>query len=52
MRVFCSLGVLIVGLALCLVLAYEFTGSLLVPIALHVWFNSLNLLAMVLDAPK
>lgn len=40
------------GLALCLVLAYEFTGSLLVPIALHVWFNSFNLLAMALDTPK
>ena len=40
------------GLALCLVLAYEFTGSLLVPIAMHAWFNGLQLLAMVLMAPK
>ena len=40
------------GLGLCLVLAYEFTGSLLVPMALHAWFNSFELLVMALGEAK
>lgn len=42
-----ALGGLFV-LALCLTLAYEFTGSILAPIALHVAFNASSLLRMAL----
>ena len=34
------------GLALCLTIAYEWTGSLLVPMTMHAMFNSVNLLLM------
>ncbi len=34
-------------LALCLTAAYERTGSLLVPIFMHAWFNALSLLTMI-----
>jgi len=33
-------------LAVCFLLAYERTGSLLVPVGMHALFNSLNLLAI------
>jgi membrane protease YdiL (CAAX protease family) len=33
-------------LALALTLAYEFTGSLAVPVFMHAWFNGLSLLGM------
>ncbi|MBS0659168.1 MAG: CPBP family intramembrane metalloprotease [Verrucomicrobia bacterium] len=42
-----ALGGLFV-LALCLTLAYEFTGSILAPIALHMAFNSASLVRMAL----
>ncbi len=34
-------------LALCLTAAYERTGSLLVPVFMHAWFNAISLLAMI-----
>ena len=34
-------------LALCFTAAYERTGSLLVPIFMHAWFNTLSLVAMI-----
>jgi uncharacterized protein len=42
------------ALAVCLTLAYELTGSLSVPIAMHACFNAAQLLQMFLDpsAPK
>lgn len=42
-----SLGALFV-LAVCLTLAYEATGSLLVPMAMHALFNALSVLAILL----
>ena len=36
-------------LALCLTLAFEFTGSLLVPIVMHMVFNAISLLVMWLQ---
>lgn len=37
-------------LAICLTLAYERSGSLLVPIFTHAWFNGISLLALYLHA--
>lgn len=37
------------ALAACLTLAYEFSGSLYVPIAMHACFNATQLIQMVLD---
>ena len=39
-------------LALCLTIAYEWTGSLFVPIAMHAMFNSMNLLLMYVSMVK
>ncbi len=38
-------------LAICLTLAYEYSGSLYVPIAMHATFNALNLVEMALLPP-
>jgi membrane protease YdiL (CAAX protease family) len=35
-------------LALCLTIAYEWSGSLVVPVAMHMGFNAISLLAMLL----
>lgn len=39
-------------LALCLTVAYEWTGSLLVPIAMHALFNTTSLMWMYLEAGR
>lgn len=40
----------LLGLALCFTIAYERTGSLLVPICMHAFFNGINLLVLYLRA--